>query len=130
MQHDLERLFPELDQANEKAILLGNECERLRAELDARDHEIEQLLARIRELENVGGELGELRKALDHVTHERDELGNILGDRDAQIAGMGQDRDNLIRELQARDDEIQRLLDAIRKLETAGGNADDLRKQL
>lgn len=64
-------------------------------ELEANAHNFEkltkdndQLITRIFDLENAGGQLGELRRMFDSASHDRDNLRNLLEERDKQISTL------------------------------------------
>ena len=66
------RLAPELDYTREKAILLGNECERLTGENENYKNDLEKLKEHIANLESIEGEVGELRRQIDNIIYEKD----------------------------------------------------------
>ena len=128
------RLAPELDYIREKAILLGNECERLTGENENYKNDLEKLKEHIANLESIEGEVGELRRQIDNIIYEKDDLISILHDRDAQMNAMYEDlnrltalekdiehivpeRDNLINMLNERDEQIVGLSDDLNKLQ-------------
>ena len=81
-----------LDQKEEQTAAITNDLNRLK---DDKNHEIKQLCDHVEELQNVGGELGDLKRHLNGVVHEKDNLNNLLSERDAHINALFEDINKL-----------------------------------
>ena len=81
-----------LDQKEEQTAAITNDLNRLK---DDKNPEIKQLCDHVEELQNVGGERGDLKRHLNGVVHEKDNLNNLLSERDAHINALFEDINKL-----------------------------------